>query len=141
MDLMKLGMSLLANKLGGEANGDAVGNVLSGLLGGGSEGGLNIAGLVERMTGSETSDSLTDLARSWLGDGDNMPISTDQVKELFGSDRLQQAAAELGEDEESLAEKLTDVLPSLVDQSSSGGSLLDSLGGIDGIANMARKWL
>ena len=143
MDLMKLGMSLLASKLGGSADENVLGNVLSKVLGGGDAegGGINLQGLVEKMMGPDTSDTFTELAQSWLGDGENKPIEPDQVKELVGSDKLQEAAAELGEDEDSLAEKLSQVLPDLVDKSSSGGSLLDSLGGIGGLADMAKKWL
>ncbi len=143
MDLMKLGASLLGNFLSGNnADENSLANVLGKLLGGdtdGAEGGLNLQGLVDKMTGGETSDTFTELAQSWLGDGENKPIEPDQVKELIGEDKLQQAAAELGQDENSLAETLSQVLPQLVDKSSSGGSLLDSVGGIDGAADMLKK--
>jgi len=136
-----MGMSLLASKLGGDnADENLLGNVLSKVLGGdGAEGGINLQGLVEKMMGPETSDTFTEIVQSWLGDGENAPISPDQVKELVGEDKLQEAAAELGQDENSLAETLSEVLPQLVDKSSSGGSLLDAIGGIEGVGNMLKK--
>ncbi len=144
MDLMKLGASLLSNVLGDNQDDNGVMGALGKLLGGdgeGAEGGLNLQALVDRMMGSETSDSLTEIAQSWLGDGENAPISTDQVKELIGEDKISEVAQELGQDENSLAETLTQVLPQLVDKSSSGGSLLDSLGGAGGIADMLGNFL
>ena len=143
MDLMKLGASLLSSYMSGNADENGLAGALGKLLGGSEdgEGGLDLQGLVNRMMGSETSDSLTEIAQSWLGDGENAPISTDQVKELIGEDRISEVASELGQDENSLAETLTQVLPQLVDKSSSGGSLLDSLGGVGGIADMLGGFL
>ena len=75
-----------------------------------------------------------DIAESWLGDGDNADISPDQLKEVLGSEKITEAAAELGTDEDSLLAGLKDALPGLVDKSSSGGSLLDAAGGLGGLA-------
>ncbi len=143
MDLMKLGASLLSNYLSGSADENGLASVLGNLLGGSGDGqgGLNLQGLVEKMMGGDTPDSFTEMAKSWLGDGENAPISPDQVKELIGSDKISEAAQQLGQDENSLAETLSQVLPQLVDKSSSGGSLLDSLGGAGGIGDMLSGFL
>ena len=82
-----------------------------------------------------------DVADSWLGDGDNADISPDQLKDVLGADKISAAAAELGTDEGSLLEGLREAVTQMVDKSSSGGSLLDSLGGLGGVANMAKKFL
>lgn len=134
MDVMDLAKMALAKKLGG--NSAAMGGVLSSLLGGGG-GGLDIGSLV----GGLKEKGLGDVADSWLGDGDNAEISADQVKELIGGDKIAAAAQELGTDEGSLLDGLKDALPQMVDKSSSGGSLLDSVGGIGGLAGMAKKFL
>jgi len=148
MDLMKLGTTLLMNKMSGNADEGSLASVLGSLLGGGNtreasnasdSGGLDLGALVGKMMGGDTSDSFTDLVKSWLGDSDNKPISVDQVKELFGEEKISEAASQLGEDENSFAETLSQVLPDLVDRSSSGGSLLDSVGGLEGMMNMAKK--
>ena len=136
MDIMNLAKGMLASKLGG--NNDAVGAVMGSLLGGGGgAGGLDLGGLVNGMKAK----GLGDVAESWLGDGENAEISADQLKDVLGGDKISAAAAELGTDEGSLLDGLKDAIPQMVDKSSSGGSLLDSVGGIGGLAGMAKKFL
>ena len=133
MDIMKLAQGMLAQKLGG--NSDAIGGVLNGLIGGGDS--ADMGGLVEGLKAK----GLGSVAESWLGDGANQEISADQLKDVIGGDKISQAAAQLGTDEGSLLDGLKDALPQMVDKSSSGGSLLDSVGGIGGLAGMAKKFL
>jgi uncharacterized protein YidB (DUF937 family) len=139
MDIMQLGTQLLMNKLGGNSDSDGVESALSGLLGSNSSGGgLDLASLVSKMT-SEQGGGLQELATSWLGDGDNAAISGEQIKNLFGEDKISQFASQLGIDKDSAAESLSDAVPQMVDKSSSAGSLLDAIGGIDGALNLAKK--
>lgn len=133
MDVMNLAKGLLAQKLGG--NSDAIGSVMNSLLGSGDT--ADIGGLVNGLK----EKGLGDVAESWLGDGANAEISADQLKDVLGGEKVAQAAAELGTDEGSLLESLKDAIPQMVDQSSKGGSLLDSVGGIGGLASMAKKFL
>ena len=140
MDLKKMAMGMIAAKIGGNLmNNDAIGNVMGSLLGGagGQAGGLDIGSLVNGMK----EKGMGDVADSWLGDGDNADISADQLKDVLGADKISAAAAQLGTDEGSLLEGLREAVPQMVDKSSSGGSLLDSLGGLGGVANMAKKFL
>lgn len=135
-----MAMGMIAAKIGGNLmNNDAIGNVMGSLLGGagGQAGGLDIGSLVNGMK----EKGMGDVADSWLGDGDNADISADQLKDVLGADKISAAAAELGTDEGSLLEGLREAVPQMVDKSSSGGSLLDSLGGLGGVANMAKKFL
>ncbi len=133
MDIMNLATGMLAKKLGG--NNALVGGVLNSLLGQGKT--ADIGGL---MSGFQQK-GLGNIAESWLGDGDNAPVSADQLKDVIGAEKITQAAAELGTDEGSLLSGLQEALPQLVDKSSKGGSLLDSVGGIGGLAGMAKKFL
>ena len=130
---MNLAKGMLAKKIGG--NSDAVGGVLDGLLGQGDK--MDIGSLISGFKDK----GMGDVAESWLGDGENAPVSTDQLKEVLGGDQVAEAAAKLGTDEGSLLSGLQDALPQLVDKASSGGSLLDSVGGIGGLAGMAKKFL
>ena len=135
-----MAMGMIAAKIGGNLmNNDAIGNVMGSLLGGagGQAGGLDIGSLVNGMK----EKGMGDVADSWLGDGDNADISADQLKDVLGADKISAAAAQLGTDEGSLLEGLREAVPQMVDKSSSGGSLLDSLGGLGGVANMAKKFL
>ena len=133
MDLMKLGTQLLASKLGSGADSGAVSSALGGLLSGsGGESGLG--GIIAAMQGK----GLGSIAESWLGDGDNAEISSEQVRDVVGSDKIAGMASQLNTDEDSLLNGLKDALPQIIDKSSSGGSLLDSAGDLLG---MARKLL
>lgn len=133
MDIMNLASGLIANKLGVDQ--DTVSGAMNGLIGDGDQ--FDLGSLVSNLQ----SGDLADIAASWLGDGENASISTDQIQNLMGSDKISAAAAQLGTSEGSLLETLQEALPQLVDQSSSGGSLLDSVGGIGGLASMAKKFL
>ncbi len=142
MDIMKIGTELLMqhlskNSANGAAapQGNALESVLGNLIGGGDS--MDIAGLVNGLQ----KGGLADIAKSWLGDGENAAISADQVRDLVGGDKLAQAANSLGADEGSLLSSLQDVIPQMVDKSSSGGSLLDSIGGLEGVAGLAKKFL
>lgn len=133
MDIMNLAKGMLAKKLGG--NSDAVGGVLDSLLGQGDK--MDIGSLVSGFK----EKGMGDVAESWLGDGENAPVSTDQLKEVLGEGQVAEAAAKLGTDEGSLLSGLQDALPQLVDKASSGGSLLDSVGGLGALGGMAKKFL
>ena len=86
---------------------------------------------------------LGDQLESFLGDGDNQEISADQVKSVFGEEGVSNVANKLGVDTDTAASQLKDVLPSLLDKASSGGSLMESLtgGGADGLMDMAKGFL
>jgi len=139
MDMMKLATQLLASKLGGNAgqSNSTLENVIGSLLGGSSGSGIDLGSLVGNLQNS----GLGDIAQSWLGDGDNNDISRSQIESMLGSDKIQNAARELGADQNDLLRGLQNMLPQLVDKSSSGGSLLDSIGGLGGLASLAGKFL
>lgn len=131
MDIMNLAKGMLAKKLGGDN--DAIGGVLDSLIGGGNK--ADVGGLVEGLKAK----GLGGVADSWLGDGENEEISADQLKDVLGGEKVAEAAAKLGTDEGSLLDGLKDALPQLIDKSSSGGNLLDSVGGIGGLGGIAKK--
>jgi uncharacterized protein YidB (DUF937 family) len=138
MDLMKLATSLLMSKLssrGTDTSEEGIVGALTGLLGG-SDGNIDLGGLVSKFMGDS---DLSGVVASWLGDGDNDPIGADHVKKIFDTGALSDFASKLGLDENTAAETLAETLPDMVDQSSSGGSLLDAVGGIGGALNMAKK--
>jgi len=126
MDIKSLAAGMLMKKLGGDSG--AIGGVLESLVGSGDSMDLGslVSGLKEKGLG--------DVASSWIGEGENKAISADQLKDVLGSDKVSEAAAKLGTDEGSLLDSLKDAIPQVVDQASSGGSLLDSLGGVSGLA-------
>ena len=139
MDMMKIATQLLMSKLTGSAGGnsDMVTSVIGKLLGGSGGSGIDLGSLV----GNLKDQGLGDVADSWLGDGDNAEISADQIESMLGSDKIQEAASALGADQGELLDGLKNMLPEVVDKSSSGGNLLDSVGGLGGLASLAGKFM
>ena len=139
MDLMEMATSMLGSKLNSSSgnNNEMLQSVIQNLLSGSGGQGIDLGALVGNLQNS----GLGDLASSWLGDGDNQGISASQLESVFGADKIAQAAQQLGADQGDVLQGLQDMLPQLVDKSSSGGSLLDSVGGLGGLASMASKFL
>jgi len=106
MDIMKLGASLLMNKLGGsDSNIDGIASALGGLLSD-SDGNLDLGNIVSGLQ----EKGLGSVVESWLGDGENEAISADAVKELFGSEKISEMASQLNTDEGSVLGGLSDAL-------------------------------
>jgi len=136
-EIINLAGELFKGKLDRDGDGLDMGDIQQALgqLLADDSGSMNISSLLSNMN----MGSLMGIASSWLGDGDNDSISTNQLNELLDSDKLSNFANQLGLSEDSALNGLTEALPALVDKSSSGGSLLDSIGGLDGAISMASK--
>ena len=143
IELLKMGASTFINssKSGDAGSGLDIGSLtsaFSGLVGGGGGGGnagIDLGSLVSKMG----SGGLGAIAKSWLGDGSNESISSDQITNMFGSSNISEFASKLGLSKDEAAGGLSEALPQMVDKASSGGSLLDSMGGLSGALGMAGK--
>ncbi|MCP4007928.1 MAG: DUF937 domain-containing protein [Proteobacteria bacterium] len=100
-----------------------------------SSGGLDIGSLISNMQ----SGDLGDILQSWLGNGQNAAISGQQVIDVLGSNKISDFASQLGLSRDEAIGGLQDALPKMVDNASSDGSLLDSIGGIEGAIGLASK--
>lgn len=107
---------------------------LKSLLGNG-QGGIDIASLVKLASSS----GLMEMAQSWLSDGPNASPSVDGIIRMLGQAKLGEFARQLGIDQGAAIGGLREAIPVIVDKASSGGSLLDSLGGVEGMLGMAGK--
>ena len=116
---------VLKQQLGIDLDPNTMQAALSSLMGDGN-GQLDLESLVNQMSGNT---DLNALLGSWLGDGGNLPISPESIQGLFGESGLSQFASQLGVDPEQAVGSLTALLPQLMDQASSGGSLLDEFTG------------
>jgi len=119
MDIMQMGKDLLGDKMGD------MGGVMEALSGLTSGEGMDMGGIVEKLK----SGGLSDQVSSWMGDGENAPVSADQLTSAIGSDKMGEMASKLGIEPGEAAEKLSGLLPTIMDKMSSGGNLLDSAGG------------
>ena len=114
----------LTSLLGGSTSGtdlmSMLGPVLSGLGGGGQAGGgAGLAGLVQAFNGA----GLGHVIASWIGTGENLPVSGDQLHQVLGSDRVQQLAASLGLPADGAGASLAKILPTLIDKLTPNGAL------------------
>jgi uncharacterized protein YidB (DUF937 family) len=60
---------------------------------------------------------------SWISTGQNLPISPDQLMQVFGQGQLQQLAASSGMDLGSLSGGLADLLPQMIDRMTPQGQV------------------
>jgi uncharacterized protein YidB (DUF937 family) len=67
---------------------------------------------------------------SWISTGQNLPISPEQLMQVFGQGQLQQMAASSGMDFDSLSGGLADLLPQMIDRITPQGQM--PAGGLDG---------
>lgn len=138
MDLMKIATQLLMSKLSSGGNSSlsegVIGAALSNLLPTNSGGDLDLGGLLGQLNGG----GLASMAASWLGDGSNDNMSASQVTSMFGESKVNDFANALGVDKDTASNGLSDIIPSLIDSNSKGGSLLDSVGGSDMLGSLAK---
>lgn len=66
---------------------------------------------------------------SWISNGQNQPISAEQIESVIGSDRIQSVANAIGMDPQTLTQGLSQALPHLIDQLSPNGQTPD----VDGL--------
>lgn len=88
---------------------------LSLLANNGQTGGLN--GLVEQFTRA----GLGNVIHSWIGSGENVPITGEQMRQVLDPGQLSQIAEETGLSEPEAASQLSDMLPDLVDKLTPAG--------------------
>ncbi len=136
MDLLATGAQMLSQKLGVNVDPATIQEALQGLLSGG-DGKLDLAGLLARLTAQ---GGLGDVVQSWLGDGSNAGISAQTILDVLGQGKVSEFANKVGADTGTAADALSDVLPQIVDKASSGGSLLESAGGIGGLMGAAQSF-
>jgi uncharacterized protein YidB (DUF937 family) len=91
--------------------------VLSEVMGTGDQGGLSAVVAKLQQAG------FGDQVKSWLGNGQNLPISADQLQEVLGSDAVKQLATKFNIPIDQVAQVLARELPLAVDKASPDGNL------------------
>jgi uncharacterized protein YidB (DUF937 family) len=139
-------MSLLDAVLGavGGSQGGVQGQLLNAVVGMLSQGGGGAAaggggmGGLGGLLGQLTKCGLGDQVNSWVGTGQNMPVSADQISSAMGSDTIGQLAQQLGLGHGDVAGHLSQMLPHLVDKLTPGGQLpqAGAGGGLGDLAGM-----
>ena len=91
--------------------------VLGEVMGNGGQGGLSAVVAKMRQAG------LGDQVKSWLGNGQNLPITAEQLQQVLGSDTVKQLAARYNIPVDQISQILAQELPKAVDHASPNGSL------------------
>jgi len=60
---------------------------------------------------------------SWIGTGENLPVSAEQIQQVLGSDMVQNLAAKAGIAPEEMSGKLAEFLPGIIDKMTPDGTI------------------
>jgi len=115
---------------------DSITSQVTGALGGqNAAGGTDWMGLVGSLINNPQTGGLQGLIQSfqdkglggvvasWVGTGENLPISAEQLTSVLGSSHLQEMAQKVGLPVDGLTEKLSGLLPQVVDQLTPNGKM------------------
>jgi uncharacterized protein YidB (DUF937 family) len=81
--------------------------------------GPGLAGLIDKFKNKGFGSQ----ASSWISRGENIPVSPHQVEQVLGPELLQQIATKTGLPMETVKQKLSAVLPPVVDQLTPEGAI------------------
>jgi len=114
--------SQVKNAMGGAGaeHGDVLGHMMQSLGGGTNAGAAGGIGVILKQF---ESNGLGHIVQSWIGTGQNLPVSAAQIQQVLGNSHVRELAAKLGIDPSQAAAKLAAVLPHLVDQLTPNGQL------------------
>lgn len=104
---------------------------LKGILGGvvGAEALSLLKDYVEKHGGIEgvvaelEQTSVGQQVKSWVGTGENLPVSADQIRDALGSQKMKDLAASVGIPPEKVSDLLAQYLPVAVDKATPEGKL------------------
>ncbi len=142
MGLLDSVIGAVAGGMGGQGRGGTQGALLNAVIAmlangqgmgqgmgqgqGGAGGGLG------DLIGKFTRGGLGDVIGSWVGPGQNAPISGDQLSSVLGSATISDLAAQLGLSNDEAAGQLSQMLPQVVDRlTPQGHAPAAGLGGMD----------
>lgn len=133
---MSLLNSVLGAVMGGAQQGGGAGGNLGALLpvitsmlsNDGQHGGLG--GLMEKFNQA----GMGDVVGSWVGKGENLPISADQLSQVLGSGAIGDIASKLGMSQGEAGGALAQMLPGIIDQLTPNGQA--PAGGLGGAADL-----
>ena len=107
--------------LGTSGGGKDVMSQLAGMLTGKGGDGLGLERLLEQFKGA----GLGDKADSWVGTGENQPLTPDEVKKAIGDDRLATMSKQTGQSVGSLTTDLSRMIPVAVNKLTPDGRVPD----------------
>ncbi len=104
--------------------------VIMGMMQNREQGGLQ--GLLNQLQGG----GLGDRTASWVGTGQNLPVSADEIVAALGQGQLARIASQSGLDSEQVGTGLSQLLPDLVDRLTPNGQVPDGASLEEGLAKL-----
>jgi uncharacterized protein YidB (DUF937 family) len=126
MGLLDAAMGMLDSAIGSDQNqdGDIKAKLIQAVIGMLASKAQD-AGLQNLMSAFQNAD-LGDIINSWVENGENLPISAEQIMKALGGGQLGQLAQSAGVTEGQAASGLADLLPSLINQMTPNGQAGDA---------------
>lgn len=117
MGLLDSVIGAVASNVGGGQQGGMM-NIVMGMLAN-QQGGGGLAGLVSQFQQNGGGE----LIKSWVGTGQNLPISADQLASILGSEKMGSIASQLGVSQGEASGQLADLLPQVIDKLTPDGQV------------------
>jgi uncharacterized protein YidB (DUF937 family) len=114
----------------GDGRHAAVVNAIGGLIQ--SQGGL------ENLVNNFHQKGFGSIVASWVGTGQNLPISAEQVQSMLGSDQVQAMAQKLGFSPQEMSGHLAEMLPQVIDKLTPNGTIPQG-GGLGALMGMLNR--
>ena len=92
-------------------------NIILGMLANNTQPGGGLGGMLQQFQQA----GMGDVIGSWIGKGDNLPISADQLQSVLGSGALGDIAKQLGMSRGETAGQLSQMLPDIINQLTPSG--------------------
>ncbi len=95
-----------------------------------------IGGFIQQQGGLENlinnfhQKGLGNVVSSWVGSGQNLPISADQLTHVMGNAQVQAMAQKLGFSPQEMSSHLAEILPQVIDKLTPGGTVPSGGGGL-----------
>lgn len=112
---------------------DEMGKQLGGALGGAGGGQPNVLQIVQALMQQNggldgllaklQQGGLGDAVKSWLGNGQNVQVSAEQITSALGNPQIAAVAKQFGVDPQQVSNLVAQNLPGLVDKLSPGGAI------------------
>jgi len=116
---------------GGQA---ALLSMVIGMLANDGQGG-GLAALMQKFQAAGMGEQMN----SWIGSGQNQPVSPEQMGQVFGNDQMSQMAERMGLSTGDLSAQMSQVLPQAVDHFTPGGQVPE--GGLGNLGDLLGQLL
>jgi uncharacterized protein YidB (DUF937 family) len=124
-------MDTITGLMGKSGGGKDMMSQLSTMLTGKGGDGMGLSRLMDQFKGA----GLGDKAESWVGTGENQPLSPDEVEKAIGADRLAKMSKETGKSVDELKKGLSTAIPESVNKLTPEGKMPNP----SDLMNMAKK--